>query len=101
MASQSSSDVGSGPPKPQRLRQRKPICSSPRGRWIRGGLLTGLLVALAGCATVRPEEKEYLAEPAMTFGAHGASQGQEEHVINNREGSFGAGGVSGGGCGCN
>jgi hypothetical protein len=59
------------------------------------------LVTLAGCATVRPDAREYLADPAMTFGSQGTSQVQEEHVIQNREGSFGAGGVSGGGCGCN
>lgn len=60
-----------------------------------------LVVVLAGCVTVRPEDKEYLADPAMTFGAEGASRAHEEHVFNNREGSFGGGGVSGGGCGCN
>jgi hypothetical protein len=59
------------------------------------------LLALSGCATVRPDAREFLADPAMTFGSQGASQAQEEHVITNREGSFGAGGVSGGGCGCN
>ncbi len=57
--------------------------------------------ALDGCSTVRPEEKEFLAQPAMTFGSEGLREGQEEHVLQNREGSFGAGGVSGGGCGCN
>lgn len=68
---------------------------------------TGLVVAaflaacVSGCVTVRPEDKEYLADPAMTFGAEGAVESQEEHVLNNREGSFGARGVSGGGCGCN
>lgn len=60
-----------------------------------------LVTALAGCVTVRPEDKEYLADPAMTFGAEGETRAHEEHVFNNREGSFGGGGVSGGGCGCN
>lgn len=60
-----------------------------------------LVVVLAGCVTVRPEDKEYLADPAMTFGAEGVAGAHEEHVFNNREGSFGGGGVSGGGCGCN
>ena len=54
-----------------------------------------------GCVTVRAEEKEHLAQPAMTFGSEGHVQSQEEHVLTNREGTFGAGGVSGGGCGCN
>ncbi|MGF1466977.1 MAG: DUF4266 domain-containing protein [Sandaracinaceae bacterium] len=50
---------------------------------------------------VRPEQREILADPSMTFGAEGASAGQEEHVLTNREGSYGAGSVTGGGCGCN
>jgi len=37
----------------------------------------------------------------MTFGGDGAVAAHEEHVFSNREGSFGAGGVTGGGCGCN
>ncbi len=53
------------------------------------------------CVTVRPEDKELLADPSMTFGADGKTAAHDEHVFNNREGSFGAGGVTGGGCGCN
>lgn len=63
-------------------------------------LVCGLSLA-AGCVTVRPEDKEFLAEPAMTFGSGGDARAQEEHVLSNREGSFGAGAASGGGCGCN
>ncbi len=62
------------------------------------------LVALAiasGCVMVRPEEREFLADPAMTFGAEGTAAAQEEHVISNREGSYGGSAVTGGGCGCN
>lgn len=51
--------------------------------------------------TVRPEEREYLADPAMTFGGEGAAGAAEAHVLSNREGSYGAAGVTGGGCGCN
>ncbi|MFW6067394.1 MAG: DUF4266 domain-containing protein [Myxococcota bacterium] len=50
---------------------------------------------------MRPEDKEYLADPSMTFSDEGRVQSQEQHVLNNREGSFGASGVGGGGCGCN
>jgi hypothetical protein len=57
--------------------------------------------ALGGCVTVRPEEKEYLAEPGMTFGSEGERGAHEEHVMSNREGSYGGGGATGGGCGCN
>lgn len=55
----------------------------------------------ASCVTVRPEEKELLADPAMVYGASGELEAQEEHVLANREGAAGAGRTSGGGCGCN
>ncbi len=70
-------------------------------RCFSSALLVAVLVGLGGCVTVRPEEKEYLAEPSMTFGSDGETLAHEEHVFANREGSFGGGGVSGGGCGCN
>ena len=59
------------------------------------------LVGVAGCVTVRPEEREFLADPAMTFGSEGEAGAHEAHVLSNREGSYGAAGVTGGGCGCN
>ncbi len=66
-------------------------------------LLVVLAIALGavGCVTVRPEEKEFLAQPSMTFGGDGVTRKQDEHVFSNREGAFGGGNVSGGGCGCN
>lgn len=60
-----------------------------------------LLLSAAGCAAVRPEEKEYLAEPAMTWGGESLAKQQEAHVLENREGSMGGENTSGGGCGCN
>lgn len=59
------------------------------------------LTGVAGCVTVRPEEREFLADPAMTFGSEGEAGAHEAHVLSNREGSYGAAGVTGGGCGCN
>ncbi len=64
-------------------------------------VLTLLAIGAAGCVTVRPEQREFLADPAMTFGSDAAATAQEEHVLDNREGSSGAGTVTGGGCGCN
>ncbi len=64
-------------------------------------LLLAFTLVLDGCATVRPEEKERLAEPSMTFTAGGMAQSHEEHMLDNREGSYGAGNARGGGCGCN
>lgn len=63
--------------------------------------LAAMLLSTAGCVTVRPEDKEFLAHPAMTFGSRGESDGQEAHVLGNREGSAGGSDVQGGGCGCN
>jgi hypothetical protein len=79
---------------------------APRShRALRGALfrawLCAWLTGLAGCVTVRPEEREVLADPAMTFGAGGDAAAHEDHVLSNREGSIGGGASSGGGCGCN
>ena len=62
---------------------------------------SSLSIAPAGCVLVRPEEREVLADRSMTFGAGGDAAAHEDHVLANREGSYGAGAVTGGGCGCN
>jgi hypothetical protein len=64
-------------------------------------LMAAMLCSLIACAGVRPEDKEHLAEPAMSFGDEGMSEQHEQHVLDNREGSMGAGDTRGGGCGCN
>lgn len=66
------------------------------------GALFGLaLASVAGCVTVKPQDKELLADPAMIYGSGGAApQRQEEHVLENREGAT-TGSAAGGGCGCN
>jgi hypothetical protein len=57
--------------------------------------------SLAGCVTVKPQDKELLSDPAMVYGSGGESDVQEGHVLSNREGSAGAAQGSAGGCGCN
>jgi hypothetical protein len=59
------------------------------------------LLALSGCATVQPQDKEHLAEPSMAFSSGGAANEHEQHVLDNREGASGGGTTRGGGCGCN
>lgn len=59
-----------------------------------------LAVLATGCATVRPQERAALADPIMQFEGEKANA-QVRHAIENREGSYGGEGVSGGGCGCN
>jgi hypothetical protein len=60
-----------------------------------------LLSALTGCATVAPQQRAILADPTMSFDADAKHDAALRHAIENREGSMGGTGVSGGGCGCN
>ena len=56
---------------------------------------------LTACVTVRPQQRAVLADPIMRFESDPQAAAQLRHAIDNREGSYGGGGVSGGGCGCN
>lgn len=61
-----------------------------------------LFAALASaCATVRPEQRAVLADPTMRFEGEPGEKAATEHVLENREASYGGGSVRGGGCGCN
>lgn len=64
------------------------------------GIVTTLCAA-TGCVTVRPEQRSVLADPIMQYDDESAEAVQLQHVLENREGSFGGGSVKGGGCGCN
>jgi hypothetical protein len=77
-------------------------CSSDSRR-ARFGVIAVVLLALSlgGCATVRPEDKEYLAEPSMTWANSTFAARDESHIADNREGSTGGSQTKGGGCGCN
>ena len=59
-----------------------------------------LLAALAGCAAVRPYEKEHLADPIMASAAETGAQMREMKWLDAREGSTGGVGGAGGGCAC-
>ncbi|MFK7816188.1 MAG: DUF4266 domain-containing protein [Gammaproteobacteria bacterium] len=50
---------------------------------------------------VAPYEREYLADPIMSFNKDPLSNKYRQHVFNTREGAKGAGYAHGGGCGCN
>lgn len=62
-------------------------------------LITVML--LSSCATVKPYEREYLADPIMEFGANKEEALLEMHFLLTREGSIGGYGGAGGGCACN
>ena len=70
-----------------------------------GALALGLtllaVVSSTGCVTVRPEQRALLADPTMSFAGEPGEKAAMEHVLENREASFGGGSVRGGGCGCN
>lgn len=53
------------------------------------------------CVTVKATQRSVLADPIMQFEGDPQASGQIRHAIDNREGSYGGSGVSGGGCGCN
>ena len=65
---------------------------------------------LGGCSSfsmpsvepwVKPYERERLADPLMQFSRNSWPEKHVEHGRDVREGSRGATGVQGGGCGCN
>ena len=72
-----------------------------RATWLVLCALAIVGVALQGCATVAPYERERLAKPDMELARNPDAAAGEEHATNYREGSTGATGASGGGCGCN
>ena len=63
----------------------------------------GLL--LGGCSPiqpwVKPYERDRLADPIMAWDRDAISAGYLDHIYESREGSRGATGTAGGGCGCN
>lgn len=79
---------------------------SPGSR-VRGALLAVLVLgaALGGCTPiepwVKPYEREHLADPIMSLGRNSIAATYRDHVFETREGSHGATGAVGGGCGCN
>jgi hypothetical protein len=69
------------------------------------GAATAVAVASNGCAaskwTVRPHQRELLADRIMKLDGDPQEQAAEQHILENREGAVGGSGTSGGGCGCN
>lgn len=69
-----------------------------RAAWLAPLLL--LLLAGAGCATVRPYEMEHLADRIMVPEADTGAAMREMKWLDAREGSTGGVGGAGGGCAC-
>ena len=64
-------------------------------------LSLGCALACAACATVQPYERERLAKRDMQLEREPDASAGESHAVAYREGSSGATGATGGGCGCN
>jgi hypothetical protein len=70
----------------------------------RGLLAAAVLLALGACHMepwVKPYERDHLADKVMSFDRDPVSSVYTDHVHEVREGSRGATGSAGGGCGCN
>ncbi len=76
-------------------------------RLLVAAMAVGVLAGACGCAFkpiepwVKPYERERLADPVMKTSLNELPGRQQDHVYTVREGSRGATGVQGGGCGCN
>lgn len=79
---------------------RRPRRRKPQFLALKLGVLLAVL-AVAGCATVKPYEREYLSRPSMDFQREATEAKFYSHVLDAREGATGSLGNAGGGCGCN
>jgi hypothetical protein len=74
-------------------------------RGLRPVLMAGVVLMTAACSSmqpwVKPYERDKLADPIMSWDRDAISSGYLDHIREAREGSRGATGSAGGGCGCN
>jgi hypothetical protein len=70
-----------------------------------GAVLIGGAAFLSSACTiqpwVKPYERDRLADPIMSWDRDAISSAYVDHIQESREGSRGASGSAGGGCGCN
>lgn len=67
-------------------------------RFVRIVTLVVIALGSVGCATVKPYQREHLADRIMTADAQ--SEMREQKWLEAREGSTGGAGGAGGGCAC-
>lgn len=74
-------------------------------RGLRPLAVAGVVLMTAACSNmqpwVKPYERDKLADPIMSWDRDAISSGYLDHIREAREGSRGATGSAGGGCGCN
>ncbi len=68
--------------------------------WVMAALAFSLFLA-GGCTTVKPWQRETLADPIMQPNRDPIAAGQLDHIYFSREAASGGTTVGGGGCGCN
>jgi Domain of unknown function (DUF4266) len=64
-------------------------------------LASTLAATAAGCARVKPYQREHLARPSMVADRQPGEARFDQHARGSREGADGGTGQAGGGCGCN
>jgi hypothetical protein len=74
-------------------------------RGLRPLAVAGVVLMTAACSNmqpwVKPYERDKLADPIMGWDRDATSSQYLDHIRESREGSRGATGSAGGGCGCN
>ena len=65
------------------------------------GILALTLLAIAGCTTVQPWDRDLLAQKKMGLNPNPMLQAIDEHIYFSKEASMGGMDAGGGGCGCN
>ena len=59
------------------------------------------IVAVSGCAQVKPWERGNLSKDVMAWQSDPLKGSLDNHIFFSKEGSSGGGQTAGGGCGCN
>ncbi|WP_420591179.1 DUF4266 domain-containing protein [Bacterioplanoides sp.] len=59
------------------------------------------VVAVSGCAQVKPWERGNLSKDVMAWQSDPLKGSLDNHIFFSKEGSSGGGQAAGGGCGCN
>jgi hypothetical protein len=74
-------------------------------RGVRPLAVAAVVLVTAACSNmqpwVKPYERDKLADPIMSWDRDAISSEYLDHIRESREGSRGATGSAGGGCGCN
>lgn len=64
-------------------------------------VLVTLACLIGGCSTVKPWDRDLLAQPKMQLVPAPLDNALDEHIFFSKEAASGGQGLGGGGCGCN